>query len=82
MEDKLDALLVENNEYFPGLPFYLNAPYVFDDPLGLIANTGPGNKQKWLYKDPVKPLYNCGRNEPCPCGSGTKYKKCCINKTQ
>jgi len=21
-----------------------------------------------------------GRNEPCPCGSGKKYKKCCINK--
>lgn len=21
-----------------------------------------------------------GRNEPCPCGSGTKYKKCCIGK--
>ncbi len=21
-----------------------------------------------------------GRNEPCPCGSGLKYKKCCINK--
>jgi hypothetical protein len=20
-----------------------------------------------------------GRNEPCPCGSGKKYKKCCIN---
>lgn len=19
-----------------------------------------------------------GRNEPCPCGSGIKYKKCCI----
>ncbi|MBU1163041.1 MAG: SEC-C domain-containing protein, partial [Proteobacteria bacterium] len=18
-----------------------------------------------------------GRNEPCPCGSGNKYKKCC-----
>lgn len=23
---------------------------------------------------------NVGRNEPCPCGSGKKYKKCCINK--
>ena len=23
--------------------------------------------------------YNCGRNEPCPCGSGKKFKKCCIN---
>ena len=23
-----------------------------------------------------------GRNEPCPCGSGTKFKKCCIHKAQ
>ena len=23
---------------------------------------------------------NIGRNDPCPCGSGKKYKKCCINK--
>jgi len=22
-----------------------------------------------------------GRNEPCPCGSGKKYKKCCLNKS-
>jgi hypothetical protein len=21
-----------------------------------------------------------GRNDPCPCGSGTKYKKCCWEK--
>jgi uncharacterized protein len=21
-----------------------------------------------------------GRNEPCPCGSGRKYKKCCMGK--
>ncbi len=23
-----------------------------------------------------------GRNDPCPCGSGKKYKKCCLNKSQ
>jgi SWIM/SEC-C metal-binding protein len=23
---------------------------------------------------------NLGRNEPCFCGSGKKYKKCCLNK--
>lgn len=23
-----------------------------------------------------------GRNEPCPCGSGKKYKKCCIDRPQ
>lgn len=21
-----------------------------------------------------------GRNDPCPCNSGKKFKKCCINK--
>ncbi len=24
-------------------------------------------------------LTNIGRNEPCPCGSGRKYKKCCLS---
>ncbi|HUO54525.1 MAG TPA: DUF1186 domain-containing protein [Rhodoblastus sp.] len=24
------------------------------------------------------PLKNVGRNDPCPCGSGKKYKKCCL----
>lgn len=23
-----------------------------------------------------------GRNAPCPCGSGKKYKKCCIDKAR
>ncbi|MGH7504584.1 MAG: SEC-C metal-binding domain-containing protein [Longimicrobiales bacterium] len=25
---------------------------------------------------------HAGRNEPCPCGSGKKYKKCCATKQQ
>ena len=28
----------------------------------------------------VKSEAKIGRNDPCPCGSGKKYKKCCINK--
>ncbi len=27
----------------------------------------------------VPPHAKIGRNEPCPCGSGKKYKKCCLN---
>jgi hypothetical protein len=23
-----------------------------------------------------------GRNNPCPCGSGNKYKKCCLAKKE
>ncbi len=28
-------------------------------------------------KEPIKVEKKIGRNEPCPCGSGKKYKKCC-----
>ncbi len=26
----------------------------------------------------VRPAEKIGRNDPCPCGSGQKYKKCCM----
>lgn len=33
----------------------------------------------WIPTEPVKnPLRHVGRNDPCPCGSGKKYKKCCL----
>ncbi len=28
-------------------------------------------------KEPVRKKSKVGRNDPCPCGSGKKYKKCC-----
>ncbi len=30
--------------------------------------------------EPIKADKAPNRNEPCPCGSGKKYKKCCANK--
>jgi SWIM/SEC-C metal-binding protein len=27
---------------------------------------------------PIMPAVTAGRNEPCPCGSGKKYKQCCL----
>jgi hypothetical protein len=36
------------------------------------------------YRAPVEPIINTaprvGRNDPCPCGSGKKYKKCCMRQ--
>ncbi|MES2564969.1 MAG: SEC-C metal-binding domain-containing protein [Pseudomonadota bacterium] len=26
----------------------------------------------------IRPTPKIGRNEPCPCGRGKKYKKCCL----
>ncbi|HXW26145.1 MAG TPA: DUF1186 domain-containing protein [Xanthobacteraceae bacterium] len=27
----------------------------------------------------INPFKNVGRNDPCPCGSGKKFKKCCLD---
>ena len=43
---------------------------------------------KWFFFDGeavapetfVRETPKVGRNEPCPCGSGKKYKKCCLDK--
>lgn len=34
---------------------------------------------EWISEEPyVNPMRNVGRNDPCPCGSGKKAKKCCL----
>ena len=43
------------------------------------------NMQHIPYEYPVattvvRKKKKIGRNEPCPCGSGKKFKKCCIEK--
>jgi SEC-C motif-containing protein len=41
----------------------------------------------WLFSRPlrqgpapIKSAVKVGRNDPCPCGSGKKYKQCCLAK--
>jgi hypothetical protein len=36
--------------------------------------------QSELTNLPSAVSHKIGRNEPCPCGSGRKYKQCCLNK--
>ncbi len=35
---------------------------------------------RWFYLtgEPREGVLRPGRNEPCPCGSGRKYKACCL----
>ncbi len=33
-----------------------------------------------IKKKPIRTVVKIGRNDPCPCGSGKKYKNCCIDK--
>ena len=35
-----------------------------------------------VKKKPIRRVKKIGRNDPCPCGSGKKYKNCCLEKDQ
>ncbi len=42
-----------------------------------ISRAGQGNIAPTQRPSPVRAEKKVGRNDPCPCGSGKKYKKCC-----
>ena len=42
-----------------------------------VSTNQPGvSKAKTVVRDRTDPYANVGRNDPCPCGSGKKFKKC------
>ncbi|MBO4229401.1 MAG: SEC-C domain-containing protein [Clostridia bacterium] len=45
----------------------------------VAKETGEGFEGSEQKKQPVRnaATKKVGRNDPCPCGSGKKYKKCC-----
>lgn len=55
---------------------YLDEPWMFNDKLERVQNElkkNPNAKMVPLSQRKIK----LGRNDPCPCKSGLKYKKCC-----
>ncbi len=47
----------------------------YDDPYDEFEDDLPRLPKK---QSPMKAKAKVGRNDPCPCGSGKKYKKCCL----
>ena len=43
------------------------------------TGTGAANNAQ-VKKQPIRKAKKAGPNDPCPCGSGLKYKKCCMQK--
>lgn len=75
VNDQGDVAEIEYVAYFR----INNQPHAHHE-LGLFRR----DDGKWLYVDgQVNPktaprqVEKVGRNDPCPCGSGNKYKKCC-----
>jgi uncharacterized protein len=53
-------------------------PYMRFMAAELAAQRAPANVMRWLAEEDARARQGkTGRNDPCPCGSGRKFKQCC-----
>lgn len=58
----------------------LDFPWEQDDAMdALTKNMGRPSNLRALLREAAKTRPKVGRNDLCPCGSGKKYKKCCLS---
>jgi len=58
-------------------PMLIHNPYEYLEDFKYSHLT---KKEREADIQPVRTEPKIGRNEPCPCNSGKKYKNCCLNK--
>ena len=77
MFENMRNLIRENTAKFMiKARFKVNIQQVGEAPQrpNILANAQPVDKASRTIKNTQKKI---GRNDPCPCGSGKKYKDCC-----
>jgi len=80
IRDELSAFLKENNvahavvtEEILGCPHEEGVDY----PVGTVCPHCPFWAKRPRFAQRTPTPKSVGRNDPCPCGSGKKHKKCC-----
>jgi len=70
--------LPANQHRLDDIEAHLSRSSRFRPPLKLSASPSlaPLKREKTAHNS----YRNVGRNDPCPCGSGKKFKKCCLDK--
>ena len=89
-ENPLQAYTAEGYEMFDNLlatidmdisRYLLNAEIRQNTERKQVINGTPNEDKSKTKKQTPKRVKKVGRNEPCPCGSGKKYKQCCGKNT-
>jgi hypothetical protein len=71
------GLVVRSGDGLPKFGLHLTFPWKHDEALSDATKDMPKTSQRSPLPRDVD-RRKIGRNEQCPCGSGKKYKKCCI----
>ncbi|MCX8057952.1 MAG: preprotein translocase subunit SecA [Spirochaetes bacterium] len=83
---KTPTNLIKEDTYIPSSlnhqevsPFSLNNNIKYNENINGLNNKVPPNLENRIIsseKKNINPYKNIGRNDPCPCGSGKKFKNC------
>ncbi len=83
MEDLFEDDGDEEDDNFEDDGVYLDEDFEASDPYALpLPEKGFESSVRSFIDKPQMPVTVAktpGRNDPCPCGSGKKYKQCCLN---
>ena len=52
----------------------IRTPWSMKKTIALLAS----QREAYGVREPTRAAPSAGRNEPCPCGSGQKRKRCCL----
>ncbi len=73
----IDALLVQYKQEFYTMKKFSSTTVLYSsEAFSKLMDISMEMQESGVKAQSIK---NTGRNEPCPCGSGKKYKKCCLN---
>ena len=50
--------------------------------LARVFRQNLGDRAQAMKQERDREQPDFGRNSPCPCGSGSKYKKCCLKRAR
>jgi uncharacterized protein YecA (UPF0149 family) len=68
-------------EYFFERPGVMRQKHpVLHATLERVFNQDLGARLASIRRAMTRPRRRFGRNSPCPCGSGLKFKKCCLRR--
>ena len=82
MKDKTRTYVASVEDEFGNPPMYLTVdPPMYTDEVFTGVTHRPLSKRDQAREVfPVNKDGKIQRNAPCPCNSGLKYKRCCLNK--
>lgn len=85
-QDPVQAYQIEGNDMFNDMTYSIKVDtvkYLYHVKIEKkpererVAKETATNQDTTTKKEPIKKEKKIGRNDPCPCGSGKKYKNCC-----